>query len=78
MLSLSVLMSAKSQVERYRSLDEGTITTISLPRFSGRFASWSAAHTAAPEEMPIGMPSSWFTCFETGPESVSFTRITSS
>jgi len=57
---------------------DGMITTMSLPWFSGRFASCKAAQTAAPEEMPIGMPSSWLTCFDTGPESVSFTRMTSS
>jgi len=33
---------------------------------------------AAPDEMPIGIPSSWFTCFDTGPESTSFTRMISS
>ena len=37
-----------------------------------------AAQAMAPDEMPTGMPSSWLICFETGPESVSFTRITSS
>ena len=28
-----------------------------LPLFSGRFASWIAAQTAAPEEMPTRTPS---------------------
>ena len=54
------------------------MATICLPLFSGRRASCRAAQAMAPDEMPTGMPSSWLICFETGPESVSFTRITSS
>ena len=53
-------------------------TTICLPLFSGRLASWRAAQVMAPEETPMGMPSSWLTCLDTGPESASFTRMTSS
>ena len=34
------------------------ITTIVLPAFSGRLATWSAAASAAPEEMPTSSPSS--------------------
>ena len=34
------------------------ITTISLPAFSGRAATWSAAQIAAPDEMPTSRPSS--------------------
>jgi len=41
-------------------------------------ASCNAAQVAAPEEMPIGIPSSLLTCLDTGPESVSFTRMISS
>ena len=33
------------------------MTTMFLPAASGRAATWSAAHTAAPDEMPTRMPS---------------------
>jgi len=45
-------------VERYRSPNDGTMTTISLPEFSGRAASCRAAQIAAPEDMPTSRPSS--------------------
>ena len=44
-------------VERYRSPLSGSRATMTLPRFSGRRASYAAAHTAAPEVMPTRMPS---------------------
>ena len=40
-------------VERYLSPPSGKTATISLPLFSGRFASSVAAHTAAPDDIPI-------------------------
>ena len=45
--SVSTPTSANSHDERYRSVLDGMITTICLPLFSGRFANWSAAQTAA-------------------------------
>ncbi len=38
--------------------NDGMITTISLPAFSGRLATCSADQTAAPDEMPTSRPSS--------------------
>ena len=49
-------MPSKRPVERYRSPASGSTTTISFPRVPGRRATWSAAATAAPEEMPRGDP----------------------
>jgi hypothetical protein len=40
--------SLNSHVERYRSPESGRMTTMSFPRFSGRFAVSRAAQTAAP------------------------------
>ena len=37
---------------------DGIIATISLPTFSGRYATWIAAFRIAPEEIPINSPSS--------------------
>ena len=51
--------SAYMAVERYRSPESGSSTTMVFPAFSGRFASSSAAHRAAPEEIPTSTPSSW-------------------
>src|SRR5208283_2210712 len=42
---------------RYRSPNDGKITTISLPAFSARAATFSAATTAAPDEIPTRSPS---------------------
>ncbi len=49
---------SKSAVERYRSAKEGMMVTIIFLAFSGRRPISIAAATAAPEEMPTGMPSS--------------------
>ena len=49
--------SANIGVERYRSPVSGRSATMTLPAFSGRFASCAAAKTAAPEEMPTKTPS---------------------
>jgi hypothetical protein len=47
-----------SRVERDRSPVSGRTTTMSLPAFSGRFATSTAAHSAPPQEIPTKMPSS--------------------
>jgi len=48
---------SNSAVERYRSAKDGRMTTIFLPAISGRAPTCSAADTAAPEEIPPGIPS---------------------
>ena len=48
---------SNNAVERYLSPVSGIITTIFLPLFSGRFANFAAAQTAAPPDIPINMPS---------------------
>ena len=45
-------------VERYLSPNDGSIQQISLPLFSGLFASSIAAKAAAPDEIPLINPSS--------------------
>ena len=54
----SSLRSAYKTVERYLSPKDGMITTIFLPLNSSRFATFAAAHRAAPEERPARIPSS--------------------
>src|SRR5690606_32787293 len=49
---------SNSAVDRYRSAEDGRMTTICLPAISGRAPTSSAAASAAPEEIPTGMPSS--------------------
>ena len=56
-LAIARFYYANIGVERYRSPVSGKSTTISLPLFSGRFASSVAAHTAAPEDIPTSTPS---------------------
>ena len=63
---------------RYRSPNEGMITTISLPALSGRRATWTAAHSAAPEEMPTSSPSSRAAAPRHVEASSFFTRMISS
>ena len=53
-----LLYSAKRSVLKYRSPVLGAMATISLPLFSGRRATFNAAHNAAPDEIPHKMPSS--------------------
>ena len=48
---------AYNTVERYRSPVSGNRATIVLPAFSGSSASFRAAYTAAPEEIPTSNPS---------------------
>src|ERR1017187_10530467 len=50
--------SSNSSVERYRSPKSGSTTTINLPACLGSRATFTAACTAAPEEMPTSRPSS--------------------
>jgi len=47
-----------SQVLIYRSPVSGRITTIIFPSLSCLLATSMAAHTAAPEEIPVKIPSS--------------------
>ena len=56
-------------VERYRSANDGMMITMFFPAISGRAAIFNAAATAAPEEMPTGMPSSRATCRAPPPRS---------
>ena len=51
------LYSVNMGVDRYRSPVSGRRTTMVLPSFSGRLATWMAAWSAAPEEMPTSTPS---------------------
>ena len=48
---------SNKMVDRYRSPKSGSTATIVLPAFSGRFATSTAAESAAPEEMPTSRPS---------------------
>ncbi len=50
--------SGNSFVDRYRSPRSGRMVTISLPRFSWRLATSTAAQAAAPQLMPHIRPSS--------------------
>ena len=45
-------------VDRYRSPNDGMITTIFLPANSFRLATWAAAQSAPPDEIPARIPSS--------------------
>ena len=48
---------SNNAVDRYRSAKDGSTTRMVFPAISFRPAIVSAAATAAPEEMPPGMPS---------------------
>ena len=54
------------------------MTTIVFPSFSGRLASSNPAQVAAPDEIPVKIPSSLASLNKVAPASSSFTGITSS
>src|SRR5574340_618777 len=70
--------SAYRAVLKYRSPNDGMITTIILPVFSGRLATCMAAQMAAPEEIPTSSPSRAAASRAVRKASSFFTRIISS